>query len=339
MCAISKMEVPDGLDEEYYQINQDILGSFNKYRPPLNIFRFQEDVARVIPFFKVGQRLSNEKVQELAKLVGEGLVFVSRDDHPVYVKHISYQLDLVLVDKHLKEAEIADIFVQALTRRMGEFLDQPVPLVLQKLWADLMVLTEYLFQDIFRVKALVRRLALEHSLASHSVNCGFVGLALYTRLRANDFEEGLVKRQVFDRLAAGLFLHDMGMTRIPAFIRDKTKPLVPDERTKIQAHPKLGYEMLAKLDLKYPEVEQCVLEHHERVGGKGYPMRKSGPEIGEYGALCAVVDSYCAMITKRPYAEAMKPLDAAAALVKDRGYDSRAASHLQAFVVECAKFK
>lgn len=191
MSSSQKHDIPNGLNEEYYQISGDILGSFNKYRPPLNIFKFKEDVARIMPYYKVGGRLSNEQIDELAKLTKEGLVFVSRVDHPVYVKHISYQLDLVLVDKNLKEKEIADIFTQALTRKLQEFLDQPVPAVFEKLWADLMVLTEYLFHDITRTRALARRLHKDHSLENHSLNCGFLGLALFGKLREKIFQVAL----------------------------------------------------------------------------------------------------------------------------------------------------
>lgn len=293
MSAKQKMDVPDGLSEEYYQINKDILGSFNKYRPPLNIYRFKEDVARIMPYYQVGGRLSNEQVEELAALNDEGLIFVSRADHAVYVKHISYQLDLVLIDKNLKEREIADIFQQALTRRLHP----------------------------------------KHSLANHAFNCGIMGLALHLRLNAKNFEEGGVKRKNFDHLAAGLFLHDMGMTRVAAFIREKEKPLMPDERNKVLQHPMHGSEMLAKLDLKFPEVEACVLEHHERLTGTGYPQKRSGSAVSPMGRLCAVADSYCAMITKRPHAEAMEPMKAATALAQDGGYDPEITKHLQAMVL------
>ncbi|MBU4244831.1 MAG: HD family phosphohydrolase, partial [Proteobacteria bacterium] len=182
MISKQKHDIPDGLNEEYYQISTDILGSFNKYRPPLNIFLFKEDVARIMPYYKVGGRLTNEQVEELLAMTNEGIIFVSREDHPVYVKHISYQLDLVLVDKNLKEKEIADIFTQALTRRLKDFFDQPVPMVFEKLWVDLMVLTEYLYEDIRRARALVRRMHKEHSLENHSVNSGFLGLALFGKI-------------------------------------------------------------------------------------------------------------------------------------------------------------
>lgn len=337
MSSKQKHDIPDGLNEEYYQISGDILGSFNKYRPPLNIYKFKEEVARIMPYYSVGGRLSNEQIEELAAMVKEGLIFVSREDHPVYVKHISYQLDLVLVDKNLKEREINDIFAQALTRRMQEFMEQPVPMVFEKLWVDLMVLTEYLHTDIHRSRGLVRRLHKEHSLENHSVNCGFVGVALFGKLRRKDFEEGGVKRQLFDRLTAGLFLHDMGMSKVATFIRSKTKPLTGDERTKVNSHVKTGYEMLAKLNLKYPEVEECVTQHHERLDGTGYPMKLK--DLGFCGRLCAVVDSFCAMVTERPHGEGLPMVKAAMNLAQDKRYDSSITQALQMLLISDLKMK
>lgn len=334
MTAKPKHEVPDGLNDEYYQIGQEILSSFNKYRPPLDIFRLKEDVVRVLPYYKKGGRLSNEQVEELAQLVGEGLIFVSRQDHPVYVKHISYQLDLVLADKNLTETEIADIFSQALTRRIGEFIDQPVKPVFEKLYTDLMVLTEYLFEDIHRIRALSRRLHAEHDLANHSFNCLVAGLTLYGQIHKKNFEEGGIKRKGFDLLTLGLALHDVGMAKIPAFIRNKTTPLNTDERNKILQHPKLGNEVMAKLDIRSAETEACVLEHHERIKGTGYPLKKAGDEISKIGRLCALVDSYCAMVTKRPYADPMDPDEAANALLSDTGYDQEISQQLKLMFIE-----
>jgi HD-GYP domain-containing protein (c-di-GMP phosphodiesterase class II) len=333
MTEKQRLEVPDSLNEEYYQINPDILASFSKYRPPLNIFKFKEDVARVTPYYQVGQRLSNEQVEELNQLVKEGLVFVSREDHPVYVKHISYQLDLVLVDKNLKESEIADIFVQALTMRLTDFMDQPVQAVYDKLEQDLMVLTQYLWEDIHKIRALTRRLHREHSLVNHSFNSGVMGLALFGAMNAKAFADGEIKRRTLDRLTIGMFIHDLGMTKIPIFIRKKEKALTGDEKNKILQHPKLGYQMLSKLDLKYPEVEQCALEHHERVDNKGYPQKLGMKDLGKYGRICAVSDAFAAMVAKRAYAEQKDPLAAAGELAQDKGFDANVTKALQSMVM------
>lgn len=340
MAAVDKRaSIADALDEQYYQINLDILESFSKYRPPLNLYRFKEDVGRVLLYCKGGERLSNEQVEELARLVDEGLIFVSRDDHPIYVKHISFQLDLVLLDKNLHETEIADIFAQALTRRLAEFFGQPVPMVFAKLWADMMVLTEYLFEDPHRIRALTKRLNQTYSLENHAFNCGVVGLAVHIKAHLANYEAGDVKRKFLNNLTAGLFLHDLGMTKIPAFIREKEKPLTPEERSKMQRHTQIGYEMLGKLDLRFPEVEECVSDHHERFNGVGYPQKKLGGGVTPIARLCGLADSYCAMILKRPYAEAMEPLKAVALLSQDPGYDPELSRTLQALVMLQGKNK
>jgi len=311
------VEVPAGLEEEYYQINPDILQSFNKFRPPLNIYRFLEPVSRITPYYKVGDRLSKEQSQELADLVAQGVIFVSRADHAVYVKHISFQLDLVLLDKHLNESEIADIFQIALTRRMEDFFDQPVRLVYDKVREDVLVLTEYVWEDFHRTKALAKRMHATHSLANHSVNCGLLGLHLFLASQPADFRDAKNARNILDRSLLGIFLHDLGMTRVPAMIRDKTKALLPDEMQKIRNHTMAGYEMLSRIDIKFAEMERCVSEHHERLDGSGYPQKLSGTGISDLGLLVGLVDSFCAMTSKRAYAPAMEPLVAAKKLFDD----------------------
>ena len=310
-------DIPAGLEEEYYQISPDILHSFNKFRPPLNLYRFIENLARITSYYKVGERLTKEQTLELAELVTAGVIFVSREDHAIYVKHISYQLDLVLLDKHLTEAEIADIFQMALTRRMRDFFDQPVRLVYDKVREDVLVLTEYVWADFHRAKVLARRLHTAHSLANHAVNCGLLGLCLFLADKSEAYREEKSARAHLDRTALGLFLHDLGMTRVPALIRDKTKPLLPDEMQKIRGHTMVGYEMLARLDIKFTEMESCVSEHHERQDGSGYPQKLGAGSISPLGLLAGVVDSYCAMTSKRCYAPALEPLEAAKKLLDD----------------------
>lgn len=333
MTAMKLQEVPESLNEEYYQINLDIRNSFSKYRPPLNIFMFHEEVARIEPYYKVGDRLTNEQVEELEQLVTEGLAFVSRSDHPIYVKHISHQLDLVLVDKNLKPSEIADVFLHALTMRMEHFLEQPVKAVYERFLEDLLVLVEYLSEDPFRIKGLIKRLHKKHTLANHSVNCGLMGLALFLFQQSDDAGGQFPKRSV-ENLGKGLFLHDMGMAKIPAFIREKKTNLSPEEQQKLMAHPNLGAEMVHKLGLQGTDTEKCVLEHHERVNGSGYPNRIKDNETSYPGKLCAIIDSFCAMISERPYAAPKAPEDAVKELAADeKRYDGKISKFLQSLIL------
>ena len=306
MTRKNRADVPDNISEEYYQISEEILSSFSKFRPPVDLFMFREDIAQLYPLFRKGQRLTNEQTEEVQSLCHEGMLFVSRSDHHIYVGHLAKQADLVLLDANLKESEVADILIQALEMRLANFFEQPVLPVFEPLYRDAMVLTEYLWQDNHRAKLFMRRLHRgEATLVKHSMNVCFVGLWLYINYT------GELRRRNLDRVTLGLLLLDCGMSKIPAFILNKTTALTPDDWEKVHLHPLAGVKMLRKLDLAFDELNQAILQHQERLDGSGYPQKLKGDAISQMGKLAAVASSFAAMVTKRPYAEAKEPLEAA----------------------------
>jgi len=62
-----------------------------------------------------------------------------------------------------------------------------------------------------------------------------------------------------------------------------------------------------------------VLEHHERYNGCGYPYRMAGDEISLAGRMAAIVDTYDAMTSARPYRAAMSPSHALRQLYEEGG--------------------
>jgi hypothetical protein len=244
-------------------------------------------------------------------------LFVSRADHPIYSEPIVKQVDLVLLDANLKDREIADILLRALIMRLQDFFEQPVMPVFELLYRDLMVFTEYLWQDKHRPKLFMRRLSTEHTLPNHSINTLIVGCWLFI----NSFAAADFKRRNLDRAALGLLLHDFGMSKLPGFILAKTTPLKTEERDKIVLHPLAGLKLLQKLNLGFDELAQAIMEHHERLDGTGYPQKVK--DLSKFGALVAVADSFAAMITTRPYAAAKPQGDAAQELSHDKRYDAK----------------
>lgn len=324
MAASMKADVPDKISEEYYQISEEILSSFSRYRPPVDLFQFKENIAQLYPLFRKGQRLTNEQVEEAAALCREGSLFVSRSDHSIYVEHIAKQADLVLVDDNLVESEVADILLKALAMRLSAFFEQPVLALFEPLYKDVMVLTEYLWQDKYRARLFMRRLHTgEASLVAHSLNVLSVGLWLFVTATAE------YKRRMLDRVALGLMLLDAGMTKLPGYVLNKSTSLKQDEWDKIMVHPLAGIKMMQKVNQAFDELNLLILHHHERLDGSGYPQKLKGDAISPIGRLAGVADSFSAMITKRPYAEAMKPVEAAQALAADKNrYDTRYATLL-----------
>jgi HD-GYP domain-containing protein (c-di-GMP phosphodiesterase class II) len=282
----------DSFSEMYFQISPQILECFPKYRPPLNLYRFKDSVGDLEPFFYVGNRLSKEAQQELAELCQAGLIFVARSDHPVYAEHISEQLDLILMDTNLKESEIAEIISLGLVKHIGSFYEQPVKPSLEQLTGDLLVLTEYLAQDPFRRKALIRRLSRDDSLAAVAYATVIIGLATYLQAHGNR-----PNRKHFDRLALGLAATNLGLSKVPQYIRDKGRNLSAEEERKLRQYPTAGAKILHKLDVREEMTVSVVQQHRERLDGSGFPRQLRGDDLEEaarIGALAyAFSNTYC----------------------------------------------
>ena len=99
-------------------------------------------------------------------------------------------------------------------------------------------------------------------------------------------------------------LHDIGKCAINNEVLRKRGSLDDDEKVHMRQHPEVGSAMLAHFSL-FREVAAFVRGHHERWDGSGYPDGLSGEEIPLESRIIAVVDSYDAMTTTRPYRVAM----------------------------------
>jgi putative nucleotidyltransferase with HDIG domain len=99
------------------------------------------------------------------------------------------------------------------------------------------------------------------------------------------------------RLAASL--HDLGKLAIPEEILRKPGPLTDGERLVLERHPQIGFRMLESLGVD--RVAECVLHHHERWDGTGYPDHLLGPSIPLGARIIFVADAYDAMTSDRSY--------------------------------------
>lgn len=121
------------------------------------------------------------------------------------------------------------------------------------------------------------------------------------------------------QLATGALLHDVGMLRIPASVRNKRGELTPDEVKAIQMHPVYSYRIITR-EMKFAEeIGIAALQHQERWDGNGYPRQISGGNITPMARIVAVVDAFEAMVSKRPYRNSMIGYEAMRAILSDNG--------------------
>ncbi|MFZ5898914.1 MAG: HD domain-containing phosphohydrolase [Bacillota bacterium] len=107
---------------------------------------------------------------------------------------------------------------------------------------------------------------------------------------------------------AGL-LHDLGKIGVRESILLKPGPLTAEERKEMQSHPGVGARILEPA--KFPDaVIAAVRHHHEDYDGGGYPDGLAGEEIPLLARIIRVADTYDAMMSARPYRQALTPRQA-----------------------------
>ncbi len=123
-------------------------------------------------------------------------------------------------------------------------------------------------------------------------------VVLYARALA---ERAGLTHQGVEKITRAAALHDLGKIDVPDEILKKPGPLTPDERAIMQTHAAKGHERLLAMGIDCPVMLDLVRHHHERWDGSGYPDALKGEAIGVPARVFAVIDSFDAMTSLRPY--------------------------------------
>jgi len=147
-----------------------------------------------------------------------------------------------------------------------------------------------------------------------------------------------------DELAKAAPLHDIGKVAIPDGILLKPGKLTADEWRVMQTHAEQGGDLLQRAidrlgDDAGPMLhygKQIARHHHEKWDGSGYPDQLAGEAIPLSARLMAVADVYDALISVRPYKQAMTHEQAVAYIRAGSGshFDPRVVQALQACLTE-----
>lgn len=117
-------------------------------------------------------------------------------------------------------------------------------------------------------------------------------------------------------------LHDIGMISIPEEIIEKPGKLSPSEYEIIKGHVSSGLRLIKDIysDTEnaayYNECVNVVRNHHERWDGKGYPAGLYGKRIPFIGRVTAIIDTYTALTSPRPYRDRVYTVREALDIIK-----------------------
>lgn len=148
----------------------------------------------------------------------------------------------------------------------------------------------------------------------------FRGSSSLTRLLALSVAEemGLSTEDRVD-LALAAVLRDLGRLALGGKLVTTARVTTSQEaRRKIERHVDLALHLMEGIELPR-SVRLAVRHHHERWDGAGYPDALAAEDIPVLARILAVVDSFAAMVSPRPYRLPRKVPEAAAELQRESG--------------------
>ncbi len=110
---------------------------------------------------------------------------------------------------------------------------------------------------------------------------------------------GLSEKEAI-QISLGGYLHDLGKIGIPDDILRKKGKLTDEEYAIIKTHPLIGKRLINAHPLS-ELVCRPIVEHHERMDGKGYPYGLTEDEISLPSKIIGIVDVLDALTSVRPY--------------------------------------
>lgn len=133
--------------------------------------------------------------------------------------------------------------------------------------------------------------------AGHQKRVASLSYAIAYRLFSNNHNSAEVL------YLAGL-VHDIGKVAVPIEILSKPAGITDLEMQVIKTHPKVGYDILKKIDFPWP-IAEMVLQHHERLDGSGYPNRLKEKDLMMEARILGVADVVEAICYPRSYRAAL----------------------------------
>jgi len=103
-----------------------------------------------------------------------------------------------------------------------------------------------------------------------------------------------------ERLKRVVTFHDIGELAIEEDIIGKKKNLKESELFDIRSHPEVGYR-IAKTSPNIADIAECILYHHERWDGKGYPHGIKGKKIPLLARIISIVTAFDSMVSGRKH--------------------------------------
>ena len=112
-------------------------------------------------------------------------------------------------------------------------------------------------------------------------------------------------------------VHDIGKVNLPTEIISKPDKLIEVEFNLVKNYPRVGYDILRKVDFPWP-IAEIVFQHQEKIDGSGYPRGLKGNEICIEAKILGVANVVEAMTSYKSYRPALSIDEALTEISKNK---------------------
>lgn len=298
--------VPDKLAPAYFAVSPlmlfpETLGRFSVYlRQGAEYVLYADSEER---FTERHRRLLHESgVQE---------IYVKAEQREHFARYVEGNLGRILSDEGIGLRERSRVFMDATTGLVREVFDERLPAIRNEHFERIRGVVEQGIRFFTRDKTLAAVAPfISHDYKAYT-HC--VHVFLYTVTVLNTF--GQDEDELF-QCGLGAMLHDLGKLRVPREVLNKKGPLARHEQDLLRSHPLLGVSLCANLPMSQNSLN-CILFHHERVDGRGYPAGLAGEGIPLSVRVVAVCNAYDNLTTERPGQALLSPYEALRSMRED----------------------
>ncbi|MGE4504818.1 MAG: HD-GYP domain-containing protein [Desulfovibrionaceae bacterium] len=275
---------------------------------------FLKQGEKLVLYTTRGERFTEEHRRRLGE-AGIARVWIKGIDRDRYDNYLTEYLGEILADESVPVSDRSSVWVEASTHMIEDVFGRDLP-------------EQALRTKFGKLKSVVRSTA-----AFFTDPVALKELSLYMRKGFSSYRHGLstmvyvtallgtfedLAASVVNEVAIGALLHDIGKTRLPErlIIGDPGQRTEDDEAV-LRSHPALGVSVCSRLPMSQ-EALNCILFHHERCDGLGYPSGARRDELPVYARAVALVNVFDNLTRQTEFQRGITPFAALTAM-KDEG--------------------
>jgi len=293
-----------------YMVIPSRVGGFSLYLK-------QDD--KYVLYAEKGELFTDAHKERISRLGVEHL-YIKSEDYGFYARYVQDNIQDLLDDDSIPTRERARAWNDATVAVAREAFDKSLPGHIDKRrFRKIQSLIAKSLKFLARedaLKELARFITEGHELFQHGIGVMVLTISVLGTFVHEDAD-------LMVSVGIGAMLHDIGKLELPQEIfRRREDGLSQQEKDMIKSHPALGVGLCSSLPLPQ-ETLQCILFHHEREDGSGYPSGATGELLPSYVKVLALCNEYDRLTRNAaPGRKALTPFEALTRIKQSRSaYD------------------